>query len=342
MCTTLAKSVLSIQGYLSSRHPIVNLLWANLSQSYTAAVVLCHGLIAAPSAADREDAVSAVNEAISALLRIADRDPTALGCAQILQALLRHEQKVFSKQPHTHTDEVQAHSGTSKQQESPLSAISHSAYHQVQSGDGGGSSNESDVDWCRSWVAQNLSTKYPSKRNNFHNLCDELSKILSATAPRVGRAGHGHAKTRLHLQSPSRHASNAGNDVSVSLTSPQNPNRTSNGSSTDDYPSLASTNTMQSLNDFGNLAGFRNDLSSVEGLPSLSSPPPRPLYASFTPNGLDMSFKYSSNPLASELVESSAVPDWTWNVPNADETTEAKARSISALWQYILDHSVLG
>ena len=342
MCTTLARSVLSIQGYLSSRHPIVKLLWANLSQSYTAAVVLCHGLIAAPSDAEREDAVSAVNEAISALLRIADRDPTALGCAQILQALLRHEQKVYSKHPRTHTVETQAHSGISKQQELPLSAISRSAYHQVQNRDGGGSSNESDVDWCRSLVTQNLSSKDPLKRNHFHNLCDELSTILTATAPRVGRAGHGHANTRENLSSSSRHASSAGNDVPVSLASPHNPNRTSNGSSARDYPSLASTNTIPSLNDLENLAGYRNDLSSVEGLSSLSSPPPRPLYASFTPNGLDMSFKYASNPLVSEPVEASAAPDWTWNVPNADESTEAEARSISALWQYILDHSILG
>lgn len=102
LCVQAAQSILRIQQELRGAHDLVDGLWTNLSQSYSAAVVLCQHMIAPICNLDSgtiepieyHTFLELTNEACSALMQIQVQYPAAKRCFEILQSLQQFVRKV--------------------------------------------------------------------------------------------------------------------------------------------------------------------------------------------------------------------------------------------------------
>ena len=93
-CVLLARSILDMQKKIRSRCTVIDRLWLNLMQSFSAAIVLAlHLLHTRPQPEHRESVRSEITEAIAALKQIDGSDCTAKKCIRVIEALLTEEEE---------------------------------------------------------------------------------------------------------------------------------------------------------------------------------------------------------------------------------------------------------
>ncbi|GAK62167.1 uncharacterized protein PAN0_001d0365 [Moesziomyces antarcticus] len=91
-CVLLARSILDMQKKIRSRCTVIDRLWVNLMQSFSAAIVLAlHLLHTRPTADHRESVRSEITEAIRALKQVDGNDCAAKKCIRVIEALLEEE-----------------------------------------------------------------------------------------------------------------------------------------------------------------------------------------------------------------------------------------------------------
>ncbi|EST06430.1 Zn(2)-C6 fungal-type DNA-binding domain protein [Kalmanozyma brasiliensis GHG001] len=93
-CVLLARSILDMQKKIRSRCTVIDRLWQNLMQSFSAAIVLAlHLLHTRPSADHRVSVRSEITEAIRALKQVDGTDCAAKKCIRVIEALLDEEEE---------------------------------------------------------------------------------------------------------------------------------------------------------------------------------------------------------------------------------------------------------
>ncbi|SPO21086.1 uncharacterized protein UTRI_00563 [Ustilago trichophora] len=93
-CVLLARSILDMQKKIRSRCTVIDRLWVNLMQSFSAAIVLAlHLLHTRPSADHRVSVRSEITEAIRALKQVDGNDCAAKKCIRVIEALLEEEEE---------------------------------------------------------------------------------------------------------------------------------------------------------------------------------------------------------------------------------------------------------
>ncbi|CDS02046.1 hypothetical protein [Sporisorium scitamineum] len=93
-CVLLARSILDMQKKIRSRCTVIDRLWVNLMQSFSAAIVLAlHLLHTRPTADHRTSVRSEITEAIRALKQVDGSDCAAKKCIRVIEALLEEEEE---------------------------------------------------------------------------------------------------------------------------------------------------------------------------------------------------------------------------------------------------------
>ncbi|CCF54242.1 hypothetical protein NDA14_006344 [Ustilago hordei] len=93
-CVLLARSILDMQKKIRSRCTVIDRLWVNLMQSFSAAIVLAlHLLHTRPTADHRVSVRSEITEAIRALKQVDGNDCAAKKCIRVIEALLEEEEE---------------------------------------------------------------------------------------------------------------------------------------------------------------------------------------------------------------------------------------------------------
>ncbi|KAN0063540.1 hypothetical protein ACQY0O_003987 [Thecaphora frezii] len=93
-CVLLARSILDMQKKIRSRCTVIDRLWINLMQSFSAAIVLAlHLLHSRPQADHRLSVRSEITEAIDALKQIDGGSCTNTKCIRVIEALLAEEEE---------------------------------------------------------------------------------------------------------------------------------------------------------------------------------------------------------------------------------------------------------
>ncbi|TKY90724.1 hypothetical protein EX895_000722 [Sporisorium graminicola] len=93
-CVLLARSILDMQKKIRSRCTVIDRLWVNLMQSFSAAIVLAlHLLHTRPTADHRTSVRSEITEAIRALKQVDGNDCAAKKCIRVIEALLEEEEE---------------------------------------------------------------------------------------------------------------------------------------------------------------------------------------------------------------------------------------------------------
>ncbi len=93
-CVLLARSILDMQKKIRSRCTVIDRLWVNLMQSFSAAIVLAlHLLHTRPTSDHRVSVRSEITEAIRALKQVDGNDCAAKKCIRIIEALLEEEEE---------------------------------------------------------------------------------------------------------------------------------------------------------------------------------------------------------------------------------------------------------
>lgn len=93
-CVLLARSILDMQKKIRSRCTVIDRLWVNLMQSFSAAIVLAlHLLHTRPTADHRVSVRSEITEAIRALKQVDGNDCASKKCIRIIEALLEEEEE---------------------------------------------------------------------------------------------------------------------------------------------------------------------------------------------------------------------------------------------------------
>ena len=93
-CVLLARSILDMQKKIRSRCTVIDRLWVNLMQSFSAAIVLAlHLLHTRPAENHRASVRSEITEAIRALKQVDGNDCAAKKCIRVIEALLEEEEE---------------------------------------------------------------------------------------------------------------------------------------------------------------------------------------------------------------------------------------------------------
>ncbi|CBQ67905.1 conserved hypothetical protein [Sporisorium reilianum SRZ2] len=93
-CVLLARSILDMQKKIRSRCTVIDRLWVNLMQSFSAAIVLAlHLLHTRPTDDHRASVRSEITEAIRALKQVDGSDCAAKKCIRVIEALLEEEEE---------------------------------------------------------------------------------------------------------------------------------------------------------------------------------------------------------------------------------------------------------
>ncbi|PWZ02521.1 hypothetical protein BCV70DRAFT_143861, partial [Testicularia cyperi] len=93
-CVLLARSILDMQKKIRSRCTVIDRLWVNLMQSFSAAIVLAlHLLHTRQSLEHRLSVRSEITEAIRALKQVDGSDCAAKKCIRVIEALLEEEEE---------------------------------------------------------------------------------------------------------------------------------------------------------------------------------------------------------------------------------------------------------
>lgn len=103
-CVLLARSILDVQRRIRSRCSVVDRLFMKLSQSFSAAIVLCLDLLQTPSSSSMRDIVRGeVSEALQALRHVGASHHATYNHVRVIEALLEEEQARW-KQNESKTD----------------------------------------------------------------------------------------------------------------------------------------------------------------------------------------------------------------------------------------------
>lgn len=93
-CVLLARSILDMQKKIRSRCTVIDRLWVNLMQSFSAAIVLAlHLLHTRQTLEHRVSVRSEITEAIRALKQVDGNDCAAKKCIRVIEALLEEEEE---------------------------------------------------------------------------------------------------------------------------------------------------------------------------------------------------------------------------------------------------------
>ncbi|KAJ9476678.1 Zn(2)-C6 fungal-type domain-containing protein [Pseudozyma hubeiensis] len=93
-CVLLARSILDMQKKIRSTCTVIDRLWVNLMQSFSAAIVLAlHLLHTRPTSEHRISVRSEILEAIRALKQVDGSDCAAKKCIRVIEALLEEEEE---------------------------------------------------------------------------------------------------------------------------------------------------------------------------------------------------------------------------------------------------------